>query len=77
MSKTLAKKDVVVIGFGWTGAIIAKELTEAGLKKVKAFADGIGPFQRAHIVGPQKMVMYGFSVIPHNYLPTRSVSLCL
>lgn len=31
MSKTLAKKDVVVIGFGWTGAIIAKELTEAGL----------------------------------------------
>ena len=31
MAKTMPKKDVVVIGFGWTGAIISKELTEAGL----------------------------------------------
>ncbi|MGF6289921.1 choline dehydrogenase-like flavoprotein [Paraburkholderia youngii] len=26
--------DAVVVGFGWTGAILAKELTEAGLKVV-------------------------------------------
>jgi gluconate 2-dehydrogenase alpha chain len=26
--------DVVIVGFGWTGAIMAKELTEAGLKVV-------------------------------------------
>ena len=31
MAKTMPKKDVVVVGFGWTGAIISKELTEAGL----------------------------------------------
>ncbi|MEG0200799.1 MAG: GMC family oxidoreductase [Comamonas sp.] len=34
MAKTLAKKDVVVVGFGWTGAILSKELTEAGLNVV-------------------------------------------
>ena len=34
MAKTLPKTDVVVIGFGWTGAIISKELTEAGLNVV-------------------------------------------
>lgn len=26
--------DAVIVGFGWTGAILAKELTEAGLKVV-------------------------------------------
>ena len=34
MAKTLPKKDVVVLGFGWTGAILSKELTEAGLNVV-------------------------------------------
>lgn len=32
MTKTLPKKDVVVVGFGWAGAILSKELTEAGLE---------------------------------------------
>ena len=31
---TMKHTDAVVIGFGWTGAIMAKELTEAGLKVV-------------------------------------------
>jgi len=31
MAQTLPKVDVVVIGFGWTGAILAQELTDAGL----------------------------------------------
>src|SRR5213595_721193 len=26
--------DVVIVGFGWTGAIMAKEMTEAGLRVV-------------------------------------------
>ncbi len=26
--------DAVIVGFGWTGAILAKELTEAGLNVV-------------------------------------------
>ena len=30
MAKTLPRKDVVIIGLGWTGAILAHELTEAG-----------------------------------------------
>ena len=28
---TLKPVDVVIVGFGWTGAIMAKDLTEAGL----------------------------------------------
>ncbi|MBB2188561.1 GMC family oxidoreductase [Gluconacetobacter azotocaptans] len=31
MTVTMKKKDVVLIGFGWTGAILGQELTEAGL----------------------------------------------
>ncbi|MYZ46606.1 GMC family oxidoreductase [Propylenella binzhouense] len=31
MAKKLPKVDVLLVGFGWTGAIMAQELTEAGL----------------------------------------------
>src|ERR1700744_1933069 len=31
MAKRLPKKDVVIIGFGWTGSIMANELTDEGL----------------------------------------------
>lgn len=34
MAKVLKKTDAVVVGFGWAGAIMAKELTEAGLRVV-------------------------------------------
>lgn len=34
MATKLQKTDVVVVGFGWTGAIMAKEMTEAGLRVV-------------------------------------------
>ena len=34
MATKLQKTDVVVVGFGWTGAILAKEMTEAGLRVV-------------------------------------------
>ena len=40
-------------------------------------ANGIGSFQGSHVVRAQKMVMNGFSVIPHNCLPKRSASLIL
>ncbi|WP_347556921.1 GMC family oxidoreductase [Robbsia sp. KACC 23696] len=32
--KTMQAVDAVIVGFGWTGAIMAKELTEAGLNVV-------------------------------------------
>jgi gluconate 2-dehydrogenase alpha chain len=32
MPKKLPPVDVVIVGFGWTGAIMAQELTDAGLK---------------------------------------------
>lgn len=32
--RTMKHVDAVIVGFGWTGAIMAKELTEAGLKVV-------------------------------------------
>ncbi|HZU51920.1 MAG TPA: hypothetical protein VE968_08625, partial [Sphingomicrobium sp.] len=31
MAKQLAKVDVVLVGFGWTGAILAQQLCDAGL----------------------------------------------
>jgi gluconate 2-dehydrogenase alpha chain len=31
MAKILPRKDVVIMGLGWTGSILAQELTEAGL----------------------------------------------
>lgn len=34
MAQTRAKADVVVIGLGWSGSVIAEELTRAGLKVV-------------------------------------------
>ena len=34
MAKTMKKVDAVIVGFGWTGSIMAKELTEAGLDVV-------------------------------------------
>ena len=32
MAKKLKEVDAVIVGLGWTGGILAKELTEAGLK---------------------------------------------
>ena len=34
MAKVLKEVDAVIIGLGWTGGILAKELSEAGLKVV-------------------------------------------
>jgi gluconate 2-dehydrogenase alpha chain len=34
MARKLPRKDVVIVGLGWTGAILAHELTEAGLDVV-------------------------------------------
>lgn len=34
MPKVMKKTDVVVVGFGWAGAIMSKELTETGLRVV-------------------------------------------
>jgi gluconate 2-dehydrogenase alpha chain len=31
MAKTMPKVDVVLVGFGWTGAILAQQLCDAGL----------------------------------------------
>ena len=34
MARKLPKKDVVIVGLGWTGSILAQELTDAGLNVV-------------------------------------------
>src|SRR5256885_16758579 len=34
MAKMLKEVDVVLVGLGWTGGILGKELTEAGIKGV-------------------------------------------
>ncbi len=34
MARKLPRKDVAIIGLGWTGSILANELTDAGLDVV-------------------------------------------
>ena len=34
MSRKLPHKDVVIIGLGWTGSILAQELTDEGLDAI-------------------------------------------
>ncbi|RVA70600.1 GMC family oxidoreductase, partial [Mesorhizobium sp. M7A.F.Ca.CA.001.11.2.1] len=34
MTKILPRKDVVIVGLGWTGSILAHELTDQGLDVV-------------------------------------------
>ena len=34
MARKLPRKDVVIVGLGWTGSILAHELTDAGLDVV-------------------------------------------
>src|SRR5450755_2905258 len=41
MAKKLQEVDVVLVGLGWTGGILAKELTAAGLKVVALERGGI------------------------------------
>lgn len=54
MAKTMKKADVVIVGFGWTGAIMAKELTEAGLNVV---ALERGPMQDSYPDGSYPQVI--------------------
>src|SRR6202162_2710734 len=42
MATKLKEVDVVIVGLGWTGGILAKELTEAGLKVVGFERGGAG-----------------------------------
>ena len=32
MARRLPRKDVAIVGLGWTGSILANELTDAGLE---------------------------------------------
>ena len=34
MARKLPRKDAVIVGLGWTGSILAHELTDAGLDVV-------------------------------------------
>ncbi len=53
MATRLQKVDAVIVGFGWTGSILAKELTDAGLQVVAiergGFRDTVPDFATTHI----------------------------
>src|SRR4051812_30328241 len=53
MAKKLAEVDVVIVGLGWTGGILAKELSETGLKVVALERGGMrttaNDFQVPHV----------------------------
>ena len=51
MATTLSKVDVVVVGLGWTGGIIAAECAKAGLKVIgleRGRKRGTEDFQQIH-----------------------------
>ena len=37
MATKLKEVDVAIVGLGWTGGILAKELADAGLKRLPRF----------------------------------------
>src|SRR5438034_626707 len=41
MATKMKEVDAVIVGLGWTGGILAKELTEAGLKVVALERGGV------------------------------------
>jgi gluconate 2-dehydrogenase alpha chain len=47
MARKLPATDVVVVGLGWTGSILAHELTGAGLNVVAIERGDIGDAARA------------------------------
>ncbi len=53
MATRLRPVDVVIVGFGWTGSILAKELTDEGLQVVAiergGFRDTVPDFGIDHI----------------------------
>ena len=46
MTTKLKEVDVVIVGLGWTGGILAKELTEAGMKVVALERGGMRTSER-------------------------------
>ena len=54
MATVMKKVDAVIVGFGWTGAIMAKELTEAGLN---VLALERGPMQDTYPDGDYPQVI--------------------
>lgn len=54
MTTVMKKVDAVIVGFGWAGAIMAKELTEAGLQ---VLALERGPMQDTYPEGSYPQVI--------------------
>ena len=51
MAKTMEKTDVVIVGLGWAGGIVAAECAKAGLKVVgleRGEERGVEDYQRIH-----------------------------
>ena len=53
MTTKLPRRDVVIVGLGWTGSILAQELTDAGLQVLAIergkFRDTVPDFASTHI----------------------------
>ncbi|WKV99132.1 hypothetical protein PYV50_24005 [Pseudomonas sp. H22_DOA] len=66
MATVMKKVDAVIVGFGWTGAIMAKELTEAGLN---VLALERGPMQDTYPDGnyPQVIDELTYSVRKNSF----------
>ena len=66
MARKLPQKDVVIIGLGWTGSILANELTDEGLDVV---AIERGPWRDTPTEFPAEL-RAGRAALPH---PPRAV----
>ena len=72
MATKLKEVDVVVVGLGWTGGILSKELTEAGLKVVALERGGLpSPGKDPDIGGSDEQVSPRMASRPGSIFPSK------
>jgi choline dehydrogenase-like flavoprotein len=57
MTTKLKEVDVVIVGLGWTGGILAKELTEAGMKVVALERGGMRTSENDYSLPPRRATL--------------------
>ena len=70
MAKKLPAVDALLVGFGWTGAIIGQELTDAGLN-VLALNAAVGAIRRLTLLRPSSRTSYAIIIASIFQEPAR------
>jgi 2-polyprenyl-6-methoxyphenol hydroxylase-like FAD-dependent oxidoreductase len=69
MARKLPKKDVAIIGLGWTGSIVANELTDEGLDVVAIEPVQPRPMIATSFLGSLRAIGSAFRSCAHSNPP--------